>query len=173
MYKIADTFDPMILGATLDPAARSAVHIHFSEPIAGPPAGLVVLDRATGNALPPEAYDLRLDTAANSLATDFTFHLVAPAADANHDRLVDFQDLAILAQNYNSPSTTLTFAHGDFNYDHRVDFNDLAILAQRYPTSLPPPEPAPALIFNSTTPISPAKSPKARPARSIPVKRPA
>jgi hypothetical protein len=66
----------------------------------------------------------------------------------------------------------MTFDKGHFDYDGNVDFNDLAILAQRYNTSLPSSEPAPARLFNSTSPISPAKSPKARPARPIPAKRP-
>jgi hypothetical protein len=60
------------------------------------------------------------------------FHL---SGDANHDRHVDFNDLVILAQNYNQAQKA--FAEGDFNYDSGTDFNDLVMLAQRYNTSLP------------------------------------
>jgi parallel beta-helix repeat protein len=68
--------------------------------------------------------------------------------DANHDRSVDFLDLAALAQNYNT-SGGKTFAQGDFNYDGKVDFLDLALLAQRYNTMLAGPgaaAPAPLAI---------------------------
>jgi len=51
------------------------------------------------------------------------------AGDATLDGLVDFNDLARLAQNYNSPAGG-TWAGGDFTYDDVVDFNDLAKLAQ-------------------------------------------
>jgi hypothetical protein len=56
--------------------------------------------------------------------------------DANLDGLVDFNDLARLAQNYNAPSGK-QWADGDFNFDNAVDFNDLAKLAQNYNTALP------------------------------------
>jgi hypothetical protein len=73
-------------------------------------------------------------TSGGNYVYDF-FHL---SGDANHDRKVDFNDLAILAQNYNTAGKT--FAQGNFDYDPSgtVDFNDLALLAQRYNTSLPP-----------------------------------
>lgn len=53
--------------------------------------------------------------------------------DANLDRIVDFQDLVRLAQNYNSGGKV--WSQGDFNYDGTVDFNDLVALAQNYNTS--------------------------------------
>jgi hypothetical protein len=55
--------------------------------------------------------------------------------DANLDGLVDFSDLARVAQNYNSSGKL--WAQGDFNFDGLVDFNDLARLAQNYNTGLP------------------------------------
>jgi hypothetical protein len=55
--------------------------------------------------------------------------------DANNSGTVDFNDLVILAQNYNL--TAQTFAQGNFDDDPagNVDFNDLVLLAQRYGTS--------------------------------------
>jgi hypothetical protein len=55
--------------------------------------------------------------------------------DANNNGTVEFNDLVILAQNYNL--TGKTFAQGNFDDDAagNVDFNDLVILAQRYNTT--------------------------------------
>jgi autotransporter-associated beta strand protein len=58
--------------------------------------------------------------------------------DASLDGLVNFNDLATLAQNYNTTDGQRTWAHGDFTYDGIVDFNDLAALAQNYNTTLTP-----------------------------------
>jgi hypothetical protein len=87
--------------------------------------------------------------------TGFTFSYMA--GDANRDRNVDFNDLVVLAQNYNTTSGR-TFSRADFNYDGNVDFNDLVLLAQRYNTSLPPipAPPAPAATVSET--LSPATS---------------
>jgi hypothetical protein len=68
---------------------------------------------------------------------DYTFAFLFFAGDANNDGAVDFNDLVMLAQNYNTTGGR-TFDQGDFNYDGNVDFNDLVILAQRYNTQLPP-----------------------------------
>ena len=80
------------------------------------------------------------DAAGSTLAADVTSDFFVLAGDANHDRTVDFNDLVILAQNYNKSGKT--FAQGDFNYDGTVDFNDLVLLAQRYNTTLAFPAPA-------------------------------
>jgi ELWxxDGT repeat protein len=77
------------------------------------------------------------DIAGNTLANDAARDFNILAGDANQDGAVDFSDLVVLAQNYNT--TSKTFAQGDFNYDGSVDFNDLVLLAQRYNTSLPGP----------------------------------
>src|SRR5205807_3436091 len=50
--------------------------------------------------------------------------------DANHNGVVDFADLLILAQHYKT--TGDTFETGDFNNDGQVAFDDLLILAQHY-----------------------------------------
>ena len=54
------------------------------------------------------------------------------AGDANLDEKVDFTDLVILAQNYNTGSATTYWDNADFNYDHIVNFSDLVLLAQNY-----------------------------------------
>jgi hypothetical protein len=100
------------------------------------------------------------DAAGNSLEDDVALDFFVLAGDANRDRKVDFGDLAILAQNYNTSGKP--FSQGNFDYDAggNVDFNDLAMLAQRYNTSLAPPAAplaqatAAAGIFN-TTPVRP------------------
>src|SRR5258707_363673 len=82
--------------------------------------------------------------------TLFTITLSAAVArvpgDANGDRAVDFNDLVILAQNYNTTGG-MTWDTGDFTGDGNVDFSDLVALAQNYNTSLAAPAaaaPAPA-----------------------------
>jgi hypothetical protein len=67
--------------------------------------------------------------------------------DATLDGIVDFNDLALLAQNYNttvSDTTESWWYHGDFTYDGIVDFNDLAKMAQHYNTGLPAPSALPS-----------------------------
>jgi hypothetical protein len=59
----------------------------------------------------------------------------AGPGDANLDNVVDFNDLVLLAQNYNTTNTT--WFQGDFNYDGLTDFNDLVLMAQSYNTTLP------------------------------------
>jgi hypothetical protein len=58
------------------------------------------------------------------------------AGDADVNGVVDFNDLVVLAQNYNS-DPGLLWDEGDFNYDTAVDFSDLVLLAQNYNTALP------------------------------------
>ena len=59
--------------------------------------------------------------------------------DVNFDGVVDFNDLVILSQNYNTSVATATggnadvaWQQGDMNDDGMVDFNDLVILSQNY-----------------------------------------
>jgi hypothetical protein len=70
----------------------------------------------------------------NKLSMSMNFHVLA--GDANRDKKVDFDDLLILASNYNS--TGKTFSQANFNYDAAgsVNFDDLLILASRYNQSL-------------------------------------
>jgi len=50
---------------------------------------------------------------------------------------VNFDDLLVLAKNYNK--TGATFDQGDFNYDGTVNFDDLLILAKAYNMAAPAP----------------------------------
>jgi hypothetical protein len=59
------------------------------------------------------------------------------AGDANLDGVVDFLDLARLAQSYNVTDGSRQWSNGDYNYDGKVDFLDLAQLAQNYNSALP------------------------------------
>ena len=109
------------------------------------------------------------DLAGNPLAINPTLSFFVLTADANRDRKVDFNDLVILAQNYNTSGKTFSF--GDFSYDGNVDFNDLVILAQRYNTTLA----APALsVPEAIAPVRP--TPAASAAKNLfslqPIKRP-
>ena len=57
--------------------------------------------------------------------------LSALPGDANLDRLVNFDDLLILAKNYGVTSGS-DWLHGDFDQTASVDFNDLLVLAKHY-----------------------------------------
>jgi hypothetical protein len=59
----------------------------------------------------------------------------AGVGDANIDGVVDFNDLAKLAQSYNTSGKD--WFDGDFNYDGTVDFLDLALMAQNYNSPVP------------------------------------
>jgi hypothetical protein len=76
------------------------------------------------------------DGAGNAMGSDVSFDFFLLAGDVNRDGTVDFNDLVVLAQNYNTTGGK-TFVQGDFNYDGNVDFNDLVILAQRYNGGVP------------------------------------
>ncbi|HEY7116328.1 MAG TPA: glycoside hydrolase family 76 protein [Tepidisphaeraceae bacterium] len=90
------------------------------------------------------------DLTGNPMTDDATFDFFILAGDANRDRTVDFNDLVLLAQNYNTMGGK-TFGQGDFNGDGNVDFNDLVILAQRYNTTLPISSPAAAPVPSLAT----------------------
>ncbi|HQY89645.1 MAG TPA: hypothetical protein PK402_13410, partial [Tepidisphaeraceae bacterium] len=76
------------------------------------------------------------DLAGNSPgAIDFDFYVLA--GDANRDRVVNFADLLIIAQRYNTSNNG--FSQGNFDYSSNglVDFSDLLIVAQNYNVSVP------------------------------------
>ncbi len=69
------------------------------------------------------------DPAGNAnIAYSFDFFVLA--GDVNRDRTVNFDDLLIVAQNYES--TGMTYAQGDLDNSGTVDFDDLLTLAQNY-----------------------------------------
>lgn len=88
------------------------------------------------------------DAAGNALTAAAPFAFFVLAGDMNRNRIVDFDDLVVLAQNYGTNGRT--FSQGNLNYDGDgdVDFDDLVILAQKYNSSLavaaPIAAPAPA-----------------------------
>lgn len=57
---------------------------------------------------------------------------IARPGDANIDGSVTFDDLLLLAQNYNSAATGRHWQLGDFNGTGITDFDDLLLLAQNY-----------------------------------------
>jgi hypothetical protein len=61
------------------------------------------------------------------------------AGDANRDRTVNFDDLLILARNYNQTLRNFTQGNFDYSFDGMVNFDDLLILARRYGTTLAAP----------------------------------
>jgi hypothetical protein len=162
------SFDPATIAFTFDPATHVATWTFPGLPHGALPDG----DYAATIAAP-----LIKDLAGNTLA-DGDLHLAffSLAADANHDRVVDFNDLVKLAQNYNTVGG-MTFAQGDFNYDGDVDFDDLVLLAQRYNAPLPAATLAAMTVARTTTTtakpaIAPAK-PARPPAPAATNKRPA
>jgi autotransporter-associated beta strand protein len=64
------------------------------------------------------------------------------AGDADLDLKVDFADLVLIAQNYNSPANKF-WSDADFTYDGAVNFQDLVKLAQNYNGRLSPTGPIP------------------------------
>jgi rhamnogalacturonan endolyase len=75
-----------------------------------------------------------LTTLGDGLPAARTLDYFVLAGDANRDRSVNFDDLLILASNYNTAGRT--FSQGDFDYTGTVNFDDLLILASRYNGSL-------------------------------------
>jgi GH25 family lysozyme M1 (1,4-beta-N-acetylmuramidase) len=75
------------------------------------------------------------DAAGNPLAINVGVPFNYQPGDVNGDGTVNFDDLLILAANYNT--TPRTIDQGDLNYSGGVDFDDLLILAANYNVSLP------------------------------------
>jgi hypothetical protein len=103
-----------------------------------------------------DAQDRMLDGNGDGVAGDsFSLDFYILGGDANRDRVVDFNDLVRLAQNYNTAAST--YGQADFNFDGLVDFNDLVILAQHYNSSLAAPAPGlPAGAMVAASPIDAA-----------------
>jgi predicted outer membrane repeat protein len=104
--------------------------------------------------LPPGSIS---DVGGNPLAGALTVDFFALGGDANRDRKVDINDLAILSMNWRG--TGKVFSQGDFNYDGTVDAADLGILSAHWQAYLPPPA-APA------TPIAATRAPTRTPIRA-------
>jgi hypothetical protein len=86
------------------------------------------------------------DLAGNPLSgANPTFDFFALAGDVNRDRSVDFDDLLILAANYNQQGRTYGQGNIDRSADGLVSFDDLLFLAANYNQAVPPPIAAPPL----------------------------
>lgn len=87
--------------------------------------------------MPDGDYDATLiaagvsDAAGNRVQANADLAFFVLAGDANRDRVVDFNDLLVLAGNYNRFSG-MSWMEGDFTRDSRVDFDDLLVLAGAY-----------------------------------------
>jgi hypothetical protein len=109
-------------------------------------------------AAPPPPKDLQqwrvvAKNAVTSTAGDtWTFEVDPIPGDANADGVVNFDDLLLVAKNYNS--TVATWSQGDFTGDGTVNFDDLLLLAKNYNTTAPvsAPTPSPALV--SAAPVT-------------------
>jgi plastocyanin len=60
--------------------------------------------------------------------------VVRGPGDVNGDRQVNFDDLLVLAANYNQPAQS--FVQGDLTVDGQVNFDDLLVLAAHYNTAV-------------------------------------
>ncbi|HQY87531.1 MAG TPA: Ig-like domain-containing protein [Tepidisphaeraceae bacterium] len=85
-------------------------------------------------------YVLKNDAVAdlNSLTNGFyaqPFYVLA--GDANRDRVVNFNDLLIVSQNYGLANRTFSQGNFDYSANGLVDFGDLLIIAQQYEITLP------------------------------------
>ena len=109
-------------------ATRQATFTFPAYPGGALPDGNYVATIATGNVS---------DDTGNPLTQSASLSFFTLAGDANRDRKVDFNDLLILASNFNQSGRT--FSQGNFNYsaDGKVDFSDLLILASRFNKPFP------------------------------------
>lgn len=157
-----DTAPPAVASSSYDREVTQRVSLVFDDAIAGQiSASEVVLTNATTTAVTNAisvltsggntiatfvitssrlangrytlslAGDAATDVAGNAL-TEQVVEFTQVAGDATGDGIVDFDDLLVVAQNYNTNGKT--FSQGNFNYDGSgiVDFGDLLTLAQNY-----------------------------------------
>jgi hypothetical protein len=74
------------------------------------------------------------DILGRKLVSDYTMNFFVLSGDVNRDRVVSFDDLLVIAQNYGKNQKS--WSTGDVNYDQKVDFSDLLILAQKYGSTM-------------------------------------
>lgn len=82
------------------------------------------------------------DASGNLLAADLSLDFYTLAGDVNRDRVVNFNDLLVIAQNYGKWDMPFSQGNVDYSPDGLINFSDLLILAQQYGTSLPALRPA-------------------------------
>lgn len=71
-----------------------------------------------------------------SNSADLSATFFSLAGDTNRDRVVNFDDLLTLAQNYGQSGRTFSQGNVDYSADGTVGFDDLLLLAQNYSRSL-------------------------------------
>jgi len=98
---------------------------------------------------------------------DFTFAFFELKGDANHDRVVNTADLAIVLSHLGNTSATLS--QGDLNYDGKVDFQDFQTIELTFGNSLPSPAVA---VAQSAAPLSKSAKPASRPVAKVAPKVP-
>ncbi len=157
--RVALTFDMPIDVASLDSADLLIRHLMSGSTLVPAGVGLSTTDPTTvyftlPSSMPDGEYEFIVErvtvrsiagtanTTQARISSESGFIL---AGDANRDRTVNFDDLLVLAANYNASGRT--FTQGDFNYDGTVDFDDLLILAARYNATLP------AAVAPASTPV--------------------
>jgi hypothetical protein len=89
-----------------------------------------------------------VDASGNPLP-EFHFDFFVLAGDVNRDRAVNFDDLLVLAKNYNG--TGKAWADGDLTGDGVVNFDDLLVLAKAYNNVLPAPVAVVAPLLSAMT----------------------
>jgi hypothetical protein len=91
----------------------------------------------SGNLMQPSTgnyFDAQLNSSQVSTVKQSRFARVI--GDANGNRTCNFDDLLILAANYNI-TTGRSWATGDFNFDGATNFDDLLLLAANYNYTMP------------------------------------
>ena len=101
-----------------------------------------VTSSVTGNETQVVAMSPSLTTGTRKLLTKLDWALfddlgwdLARPGDANASGSVNFDDLLVIAANFNG--TGKTWSEGDFNYDRTTNFNDLLALAANFNTTGP------------------------------------
>ena len=101
--------------------------------LTGGGASAFTLTGITPGADPDPALGFPLRLAFDTATANFGVTALAQIpGDVNFDGKVDFADLVVVAQHYNTAPGTAVWADGDFTGDGNVDFADLVKLAQNY-----------------------------------------
>src|SRR5262249_46034389 len=99
--------------------------------------------------------------AGNLISPDFTFNFYVLAGDANRDRIVDVNDLAIVTANWQQSGRTFSQGNFDYSANGLVDANDLSILSLNWQQQLAAPPSGPSGV------IGRVKTPPVRMARLV------
>jgi hypothetical protein len=148
-HELRFTFGQSMNGATFQPSDVQ-VQLKSGGPILTPTSVSYVdathtATFAFASPLPSGDYTATLtsgsvaDTTGKATATADVLPFYFQAGDANHDRVVDVNDLNILAANWLQSGRTFSLGNLDYSPDGLVDQNDLAILSLNWQQVLAPP----------------------------------